>query len=471
MRTFKLVNKDNESCDLTTKSLFFHSPKGLGFSHDYEFRRLGNRFVVVNRQPKQESITGNIAVLGKDPYNGYFQLVQFLSKVPLVLKYVPNNEGGTTPSGTEYSRDVVVSKLDKTELTRQGYLDCGITLAALGPWYVEKTVSNSSEIDTGEDSDESYNLIWSNNDESPTSDSANAMHWIDERVEIISTSPTIAELKTDNRDLENVRHWEGNTLVFNDGSIVEVTVDSENVVRYVSARNVYSSSSAEITIPLHADIGPGTVYTYKADIYSVLELLYFGEGGTIDVEVIQPNLGSKTAEFSGQTPDEIHACVRLTALNDKVITVPTISKKNRTSGEIGFIKFPKSDSVSTGVYAPSSENNSTRLTIYGLSSGDTIEWTQYVDGVEYAVGRINGVVLSPDECLVVDCISVPGSIYKKNLITGTTVDVYDHSDFSTKRFLELQNGTNTVVVKSVSLVYGSFDLNYKWEARITYESV
>lgn len=480
MRTFKLVNSTNETCDITTQDLFFHNPSGLGFEKEYEYRQAGNRFVVVNRKSRQAIINGKVALVGNDPYNDYIRLVQFLSKVPLVLKYVPNDQGGTLPSGSTYNLDVVVTKLEKTELTMQGYLDCTIDLAALGPWYVEKTIANGQDIDKGTETP--HNLIWVNDDGTGggTGEDTSAMSWIPNQPKNIAITPTLAEIKAQNPD-NNTRSWNENVLVYTDGSTVTVIHDSDYRMRYVTADvKTIAAQSYSIKIPLGEDsdgvVFPGIDYVFAADVWSELAIYGYNEStGMWNIQLVPMNYdGSRKVSFN--VSDDGYTYIRMVAdfdlgvLNGKSINAPTITT-NDYSIVGGYIQFGDSDESSDGIFAQSSEGNPTRITIYGLSNGDTIQWQHFVNGIEYSIGKVNDVQLNPDECLVVDCISVPSAIYKKNLITNEKTDVYGNSDFTTKRFITLQNGTNTLVVKALSSRYNPVTLNYKWEARVTYESV
>ena len=143
MRTFTLVNGAGESCNITDKQLFFHDPKGLGFERSDTYRQVGDRFVRVNRKRKQKQVTGKVALFGDDPYLSYFNFIMFINKDPLILLYRPNDQAAAdSPSGITYRMDVDVSKVEKSELTKQGYLDCDITFVPKTPWYKYTAISN-----------------------------------------------------------------------------------------------------------------------------------------------------------------------------------------------------------------------------------------------------------------------------------------------------------------------------------------
>lgn len=146
MRIFTLVNSAGESCNITDTSLFFHDPSGLGYSQEPKYRQIGNRWVVVNKKTQQSSISGKVAFVTKDPYLGYFNFVQFISKEPLTLMYTPNDVAASnSPSGITYRRSVIVKRLAKTELKEEGYLDCDVEFAPLGPWYKYVAISNGTD--------------------------------------------------------------------------------------------------------------------------------------------------------------------------------------------------------------------------------------------------------------------------------------------------------------------------------------
>lgn len=105
-----------------------------------------------------------------------------------------------------------------------------------------------------------------------------------------------------------------------------------------------------------------------------------------------------------------------------------------------------------------------RITIQGEAINP--KWYHYVDGVLVASGGITGTVVANDR-LVIDAISVPGEI-KEYSNTGVEVaDRYGVSDFSTERFIYLQEGRNEITV----LHDGSTPLSFTVEARLEYETV
>ena len=145
MRIFTLVNSAGETYDITSKSSLFYDPSGLGMSVSHSFRQVGDRWVKVDSKPQQGSIGGKIAFVSDDPYLSYYNFVDFIKKEPLILLYCPNPDATGKPSGLVYRRNVLVSKLSKTELEMEHWLNCSITFVALTPWYKYQAISNGKE--------------------------------------------------------------------------------------------------------------------------------------------------------------------------------------------------------------------------------------------------------------------------------------------------------------------------------------
>ena len=137
VRKFSLINSNKETCDFMLDedeesliSNFLHSPTGLGINRNDSFLRLGDKFIRTNKQISQPAPSGSIAFIGNsnnEVYQKYHSFVKFISKEPLKLIYKPEN--------INYTMDVVVSNLEKSEINEQGYLDCSIRFSGLTPWY------------------------------------------------------------------------------------------------------------------------------------------------------------------------------------------------------------------------------------------------------------------------------------------------------------------------------------------------
>ena len=129
-RQFSLMNGNGEELNLLTSSIFLYEPEGLGYSRNDEYRRVGNRWVLVSAGFSQNPISGKLCFFTEDPYTQYLDFIKFTQIAPLVLLYRPN------PLTTNvYRRLVRISKLDKGEINQLGYLECEINFLPLAPWY------------------------------------------------------------------------------------------------------------------------------------------------------------------------------------------------------------------------------------------------------------------------------------------------------------------------------------------------
>lgn len=105
-----------------------------------------------------------------------------------------------------------------------------------------------------------------------------------------------------------------------------------------------------------------------------------------------------------------------------------------------------------------------RLTIYGAATNPS--WRHYVNNVLYETGSVTGVI-APNRKLVVDATKIPYSITQQDLSGNVVQDMYPLSDFSTERFILLQNGVNTIVIAHE----GSTSLKMEVEGMLEYASV
>lgn len=105
-----------------------------------------------------------------------------------------------------------------------------------------------------------------------------------------------------------------------------------------------------------------------------------------------------------------------------------------------------------------------RLKIPGPSVNP--KWIHYVNGEEYSSGSVECVVPA-GHYLVVDNISESPSITIVNGSGDLVQDVYEDSDFSKKRFLEIQNGRNSIMATFDEPETGVMIV----EAMLFYESV
>lgn len=143
MRKFYLRNASGEEYDLQDRTkVLFVNPTGLGFSEQDVFQQVGNSFVSLDSSYSQMTIGGDVVFLGEDPYKTYYDFARFLSKSPLIMRYVPSD-------GMEYFIRLKATSLDKAEVTYVDAMMASITFTALSPFYKSFAVYNKGEVEGG----------------------------------------------------------------------------------------------------------------------------------------------------------------------------------------------------------------------------------------------------------------------------------------------------------------------------------
>lgn len=105
-----------------------------------------------------------------------------------------------------------------------------------------------------------------------------------------------------------------------------------------------------------------------------------------------------------------------------------------------------------------------KLIIIGPAVNPT--WSYRLNDKIVSTGRINKIV-GEGRRLIIDTTKIPYSIVETDNNGNNVEDVYRYSDFSTQRFLLLQNGSNVIRVAHE----GSNDLNMIVERRELYATV
>lgn len=143
MRYFKLRNSSGVFFDITNEEYLFHEISGLGFEETNEFRRVGPVWKLTSSIFSQVNPSGKMLFTefgNTTPYEKYTRFKRFIVQAPLDLIYYPD---GIT--GKSYRKKVRVSRLDKTEMTELGVLDCDIEFTPYSPWYEIVTIENIPE--------------------------------------------------------------------------------------------------------------------------------------------------------------------------------------------------------------------------------------------------------------------------------------------------------------------------------------
>lgn len=138
-RKFWLVNSLGNTYELTNpdKKVFFNNPSGFGFRNSYETKEIGNSELVTSEKYKLTDISGKLVFYDDKngfKYSEYNNFISFIKYKPIEFHYLtPNNI-------EEYYCDVIITNLSKSEVEKQGYLDCSITFHRLSEWFDKHTV-------------------------------------------------------------------------------------------------------------------------------------------------------------------------------------------------------------------------------------------------------------------------------------------------------------------------------------------
>lgn len=147
MRKFRLINGNGEAYDLTVRRHFFHSPDGLGFEKEVNYRRVGHLHKKVSEYYAQGVITGELWIPDPLAYEKYYEFVEYAAH-DLWLYY--------KPSEREYRCKVNLVEVTKEEKQALG-LNIGVTFQQESMWFQSVSDFNdSSEVDEGK----VYNYIY-----------------------------------------------------------------------------------------------------------------------------------------------------------------------------------------------------------------------------------------------------------------------------------------------------------------------
>ena len=127
MRTFKLIDKDGNQYDITTKnSAFFYGVDGLGFSNDAKFQRIEDRYAVLSNVIKQGVVKGTVHFWQPGAELAYFNFAQFCQNEPIILEYDPGHG--------VFKRNGLVTSIKRSD-GKGDSLDIDIEFSAQTPWY------------------------------------------------------------------------------------------------------------------------------------------------------------------------------------------------------------------------------------------------------------------------------------------------------------------------------------------------
>ena len=146
MREFTLENSSGETYRLNDTSHFFESPEGLGFKKNTNYKKIGDRFLVVSEEYEQPELSGKIDFRGETKeatYQKYTAFCRFLDDTPLTMHYT---------AGAHHMIDVQADEIEKGEIEAIKGLSVEIKFKALTFFYDEYSVSGTESVIVESDS-------------------------------------------------------------------------------------------------------------------------------------------------------------------------------------------------------------------------------------------------------------------------------------------------------------------------------
>lgn len=132
IRKFWLINSLDKKYEFTNKQLehFLNSPSGLGFAKSISTLRIGNEEVITSELTNMPTISGDILFYAnaEKAYQDYDEFKKFVRYAPLKLFYQPPHLMNA------YYVNIVITSVEKSEYTSEGYLNCPISMYATSLW-------------------------------------------------------------------------------------------------------------------------------------------------------------------------------------------------------------------------------------------------------------------------------------------------------------------------------------------------
>lgn len=131
IRTFRLMNSNQQELSLNTDFIFGYHPKGLGVSLNNDFSNLETTRIFQKSELNLGQFSISLLLLPNDhasSYRRFFEVGEFLNFPPFTLIY-------KAPGIEEVHRDCHLSSFEKSERKGAGWLDEEIVFDFIGPWY------------------------------------------------------------------------------------------------------------------------------------------------------------------------------------------------------------------------------------------------------------------------------------------------------------------------------------------------
>lgn len=138
MRMFYLQKETGERIGLNNESgIFLSEPSGLGLEFGDRYADIGEGFFrMIAKVHNQKTITCKLNFVGKNPYETYNKLINWcISAERLYFIYKPLK--------TEYYIRTEITKFEKSEINKFGYLEVPASFLYLSPWYTPTALNLS----------------------------------------------------------------------------------------------------------------------------------------------------------------------------------------------------------------------------------------------------------------------------------------------------------------------------------------
>ena len=135
-------------------------------------------------------------------------------------------------------------------------------------------------------------------------------------------------------------------------------------------------------------------------------------------------------------------------------TYPYTYPYTYAGADTGTVEFDVNSNMDSGV----------KMTMMGPLTNPS--WSYFVNGIKRLSGKINANIASGNR-LVIDTTKSPYTIHEVDNKNELVEDRYKNSDFTTKRFIQLQAGTSVITCTHE----GTNTISMIVEAHVNYESV
>lgn len=194
-----------------------------------------------------------------------------------------------------------------------------------------------------------------------------------------------------------------------------------------------------------------------------LTLIYRTDAGTFYRDGLMRHVGKAEANGSVLMSDVVFM-----ATTPYYRIVSQYNEGGGTSGKRYTYRYPyryaQGASQSVTIESDSLRDCPTKIEIYGPAANPT--WRHYLNNRLVATGAVNATIESGRK-LIIDTTTIPYRIIQTDMADNFVSDLYQQSDFETKRFIRLREGYNLISVAQTGIGI----IRIFVEARLEYATV